>query len=84
MANVYFGLNYGQQDGYSPDEVTEGASSTSGLDIEVRVATPTARAGSATYWTKSEIIQALQRLQEYVADGRTAVFTETEPPMNPD
>jgi hypothetical protein len=75
MANIFFGFNYGEQDGYSPGGVTEGAASTATLDIEVRVATPTQNASGA-YWYRSEVAQALRRLSDYVLDGTVTVFQD--------
>jgi hypothetical protein len=72
MANVYISLNQGQAD-MGPDEVTESSSSTSGADVELRIAVP--GAGGANLY-RSEIIDIVERLLEYIADGRTATLAD--------
>ncbi len=72
MANVYLSLNQGQAD-MGPDEVTEGSSSTASNDVEVRIAVPGA-GGTNLY--RSEIVQILERIIEYIEDGRTATLAD--------
>ena len=57
MANRYYGLDRGKQ---GDGNVTEGSSSTSTLDVEVRI-------DLAASMDKSEVLMALDNLKRYIA-----------------
>lgn len=76
MAHVYIGYNVGGD--YSPDQATEGSSSTTTLDVELRIDVPANAGGGGNSVTMSrlEITLILEAIQRYILDGRSATLTE--------
>lgn len=72
MANIYLAVNQESVTAgfFNVDEVTEGTSSSSSSDFELRIANPS----TSGQVHKQDIIDAIELIKAYILDGRIATL----------
>lgn len=65
MASVSYGLNRGASS--QPDDITTGTLAVSTNDLEVRV-------DNTKGWTRAELKEYLNRIADFIIDGRDALL----------